>query len=139
MRNKLEMVAHEYQRFFEELGIDPESGVLEIAPTKKFATFPYIGSSYFGAKRKILFVGMDIGRDETPGRIQSFEERNATIECDTHFNKHIAGTYNTALYLLKEHYGWEDIWQKFVLFDTYNHATSSAASLSPSANVASAL
>jgi len=118
-----EQIKNEYQKFFEEFGINSESGVLEKFPNLKFATMPHIGSNYFSAKRKILFVGLDIGKDETPGRFQDLEERNSNIECDINFNPHIAGTYCSALYLLKELYSWENLWNTFLSYPTYSQAT----------------
>ncbi|WP_419161621.1 hypothetical protein [Candidatus Palauibacter sp.] len=49
--------------------------------------------------KRLLVVGRDIGSDETPGRLQHFEERRRAIECTPlpSLNPHIAGTYFTAL------------------------------------------
>lgn len=104
-----------HTRFFYEMGIDPDTGRLSKLPGKKFATYPYVGSKY-GEAKKILFVGLDIGKDPKPGRIQSFSERRASIEdkpLSCH-NPHIAGTYITALYFLKGKLGWNSHWRKIV-------------------------
>ena len=92
-----------YRRFFRDMEIDPETGtILRRADLKeRFATYPYIGSKY-GSRpdlRKLLVVGLDIGSDETPGRLQHFEERRQAIELKPlpEHNPHIAGTYFTAL------------------------------------------
>ncbi len=112
-----------YQKFFKEFDIDPATGILNSYPEIKFVTMPYIGSKYFISKNKILFVGMDVGKDETPGRFQDLEERNSNIECDINFNPHIAGTYCSALYLLKNKQDWQNVWDKFIKYDTYSQAT----------------
>ncbi len=83
------------------MGIDPETGTTPLQTDWKFAAYPYIGSKY-GADpdvKRLLVVGRDIGSDETPGRLQHFEERRRAIECTPlpSLNPHIAGTYFTAL------------------------------------------
>ena len=90
-----------YQRFFCDMEIDPETGTTPLQTDRKFAAYPYIGSKY-GADadvKRLLVVGRDIGSDETPGRLQRFEERRRAIECTPlpSLNPHIAGTYFTAL------------------------------------------
>lgn len=73
---------------------------------------------------KFFFVGQDIGKDETPGYIQTFEDRNDSIEKDIILNSpHISGTYSSALFLLKNHYNWEDSWNNHRKFPTYSQAT----------------
>lgn len=97
------------------MGIDRETGRLDRLPGKKFATYPYVGSKYGNAK-KILFVGLDIGKDPKPGCIQSFSERRTSIEdkpLSCH-NPHISGTYMTALYFLKGKLGWRPHWEKII-------------------------
>lgn len=90
-----------YLRFFGDMGIDPATGTTPLQTDRKFAAYPYIGSKY-GADpdvKRLLVVGRDIGSDETPGRLQRFEERRRAIECTPlpSLNPHIAGTYFTAL------------------------------------------
>lgn len=90
-----------YRRFFCNMGIDPETGTIPRQTDWKFATYPYIGSKYNADPdvKRLLVVGRDIGSDETPGRLQHFEERRRAIECKPlpSLNPHIAGTYFTAL------------------------------------------
>ena len=107
-----------YSGFFEEMGIDADTGCLDRLPGKKFATYPYVGSKY-GDTKKILFVGLDIGKDPRPDRIQSFDERRASIEgkpLECH-NPHMAGTYMTALYFLKDGLDWDSHWRKIIRAD----------------------
>lgn len=118
--NQIEIL---YQNFFKEFDIDPLTGILNNHPDEKFVTMPYIGSEYYTAKIKILFVGLDVGKDETPGRFQNLEQRRDNIACDIDFNPHIAGTYCTALFLLKDEYGWQNEWDNFCTYDTYSQAT----------------
>lgn len=113
-----------YQKLFSQLGIDKNTGEF-IGDNKniKFATYPFVGARYQKAKRKILFVGLDIGKDETPGRMQGFDERRENIACDSNFNPHIAGTYTMALHLLKDEYGWQNVWDKIKGYSTSQQAT----------------
>ena len=90
------------------MGIDRATGVPNSHSHKRFACHPYVGSRY-GEERRILFIGLDIGKD--PGHLQSFETRRARIEdkrlCD--HNPHIAGTWCVALSLLPPEYGWPEV------------------------------
>ena len=119
----LDELKSNYLKFFKDFKINEKTGMLEDFAGQKFVTMPYIGSKYANAKLKILFVGQDVGRDETPNEIQSFEMRNEAIEQDCFFNPHIAGTYSAALYLLKEIYQWENIWNDHQSYSTYSQAT----------------
>ena len=90
-----------YRRFFRDMGIDPKTGTTPRQADRKFAAYPYIGSRYGTDPdvKSLLVVGRDIGSDETPGRLQHFEERRGAIECTplSSLNPHIAGTYFTVL------------------------------------------
>lgn len=90
--------------FFLDGFADRITGVVS-GTEKKIATYPYIGEKY-GEKTKILIVGLDMGIDETPNEIQSFEKRNRiknfkTSNGDFDMNHHMAGSYFTAMYYLK--------------------------------------
>jgi len=102
-----------YQELFKKFEIDEKTGCFKNIPNIKFPTFPYIGSKY-GFSKKILIVGLDIGSDEKIGGIQSFEERRKAIEDKpvSKHNPHIAGTYFTALFFLKDSLNMEDYWNK---------------------------
>ena len=118
-----DQIENAYHEFFNEFEINPETGVLNSYPDIKFVTMPYIGSKYYSSTTKILFVGMDVGKDETPGYIQGLKERRDCIERDTNFNPHISGTFCSALFLLKDEKGWQNIWDKFCTYKTYSQAT----------------
>jgi hypothetical protein len=124
-----EQIKTVYDEFLKEFRIDSDGFLGKFPNLKwKFATMPYIGSKYFSAKTKILFVGLDIGSDETPpkdgapGRYQDLAERNGNIENNIG-NWHIAGTYCCALNLLKEQYSWENAWQELCNYPTYHKLT----------------
>ena len=112
-------LTNKYRELFRRYEIDEKTGCLGYDPTRKFATYPYIGSRY-GEAARILFVGLDIGADETPERpgqpgwFQSFKERRVKIEEKEllKHNQHIAGTYFTALFFLQEELGWQNYWDK---------------------------
>lgn len=114
-----------YQDFFNTLSIINKTGELVINNHfYKFATYPFIGSNYVNAKKRILFVGLDIGADETPGYVQSFKERSNNIETYPieKKNPHIAGTYISALYFLKDEYDWEKEWNLTIKYPTCQQA-----------------
>lgn len=119
----LEQLKADYLKFFEEFKINQTTGILEDYTSVKFATMPHIGSKYEIAKYRILFVGQDIGKDETKNYYQGFDERNQNVEKSHNFNPHIAGTYSSALYLLKDYYNWENIWEEHKKYSTYSQAT----------------
>lgn len=120
LREELEAA---YRRFFRRMGIQQRTGRLRDFPHKKFATCPYIGSRY-GASRKILFVGLDLGIDPEPGRIQNFEGRRKAIEGKrlSDHNPHISGTCITALYFLKDARGWNGCWDRLRHLPTFKQA-----------------
>lgn len=101
-----------YQEFFKNFKINKKTGYFKNNHKIKFPTYPYIGSKY-GRYKKILIIGLDIGSDEKKG-IQSFEARRKAIENKpvSRHNPHIAGTYFTALFFLKEALCYEKYWNK---------------------------
>lgn len=104
-----------YGGFFRKMGIDPDTGCLDLDSERKFATYPYVGSKYETTK-KVLFVGLDISKDPVHGCLQSFSNRRISIEdksISAH-NQHIAGTYMATLYFLKEQKKWGDHWRETV-------------------------
>lgn len=111
--NIIKSVKAVYDHYIELFNIDPETGELPNCD-KKLATYPYIGSKYGQLQTKLCIVGLDIGKDETPG-IQPFSERQQRIEMEDHseHNPHIAGTYMLALHFLhQEMPEWTDYWKK---------------------------
>ncbi len=113
----------EYQNFFKFLGIDDKTGCTNKSDNLKFPTYPYIGTSY-GSVKKLLFIGLDIGMDES-SNIQTFDDRRLGIEfaCPSKANPHIAGTYITALHFLKdEDTSWNAHWDKIKNSNTSQRA-----------------
>jgi hypothetical protein len=112
IRKEMESI---YNIFFEKMNIDNKTG--KVYNTKKrFATKIAIGENYQNCKKKILFVSFDIGRDEKfvdkgEDTFQDFDERRDSV-CSSNLDKnpHMAGVYGTALYFLKDYYGWEESW-----------------------------
>lgn len=96
---------------FKDNFVDRNTGIVETDKTRKLATYPFLGSKY-GKTKKIMFIGLDMGKDETPGSIQSFEDRNENLEWSR--NNHIIGTYFTALYFLKDDFNLNNIWEEIV-------------------------
>lgn len=91
-----------HQGFLEHFQVDRETGLVG-RPYVKFASYPHVGSGY-GSTKRLLIVGMDVGWDETPGKIQSIETRRSLIEGTplTAHGPHMAGTCVMAMHLLRE-------------------------------------
>lgn len=97
----------------------------------RFSGFPYIGSKYSIAKKKIIFVGLDIGEDEcrVDNTFHDFNSRRKCIAgseegCTTlGYNDHISGTYTMALFLLQKYYSWEDSWNNVLSFQDITSKT----------------
>jgi len=105
-----------YDIFFNELNIDKNSGkVNNINNNRRFATKIAIGNNYINAKKKILFVSLDIGKDENfdENTFQDFEKRRISVTQQIPSNPHMAGVYGTALFFLKDFYDWQDSWNIF--------------------------
>lgn len=121
MKSKLTKL---YDQFFQDLEIDTTTGLVG-NQSKRFATMPYVGDQYEHANKKILFVGMDIGKDEyqTKNTYQDFNERKSNVCAESGFNPHIAGTYAAALNFLKDNYGWEKTWNEINKYPTAQQAT----------------
>jgi len=107
-----------YDNFFNKNVIDTNTGIVK-GKEKRFATKIAIGDNYQIAKRKILFVSLDIGKDENLidknlNTFQDFEQRKKSV-CESGYlenkNPHMAGVYGTALYFLKDYYNWISNWQ----------------------------
>ena len=52
-----------FDNFFKEMKIDKNTGVVSDT-NKRFVTKPAIGKNYFKSERKVLFVSLDVGKDE---------------------------------------------------------------------------
>lgn len=130
LQNDLEQI---YNRFFQKMKIDFNTGIL-INSNKRFATKAGIGNNYEKSQKKILFVSLDIGRDElfVQKGINSFQnyENRASSVCSSEKvrNAHMAGVFGISLYLLRKINGWEKEWELFeksnkffkhTLFDNY--------------------
>lgn len=97
-----------YRDFFITNDINPKTGEVKEYGFKtwKFASYPFIGSNY-GDKgcKKILFVGLDLGKDESRGRILGFKEKREVVESmHNHIktmNPNMSGTYITSIYFLQ--------------------------------------
>ena len=128
--NMLAELKNKYRELFKKYEIAPTTGSLKCYPNLKFPTYPYIGSKY-GETKKILIVGLDIGSDETPCGFQCFDERRQAIEKENVYehNPHIAGTYFTALFFLKDELEWNEYWNKTKNFPTCQQALKNGKNL----------
>jgi Uracil DNA glycosylase superfamily. len=110
-----------YDRFYHEVGINPKTGVPE-GVEKRFIGAPYLGTQYAIAKKHILYVGLDQGKDENE-RVHTFDSKREIISPTAKgytmilsrgtFNPHFYGIYAMTLRLLYNEYGWIDLWKDF--------------------------
>ncbi len=107
--------------FSKAIGFDKETGLLPNGK-KRFSGMPFIGNDYGKFYSKILIVGEDIGSDEcvndnakdingTPLYFHDFDSKRKN--CMTgKYHAHLAGTYMTALYLLRKCDKFKDMWEE---------------------------
>ena len=107
--------------FSKAMGFDKETGVLPNGK-KRFSGMPFIGALYGEYSPKILIVGEDIGRDEcvndnakdingTPLYFHDFDSKRKNCMSGKYY-AHLAGTYITALYLLRNCDEFKDMWEE---------------------------
>lgn len=94
-----------YESYFLKNNISSCTGKLK-NKNLKFASYPFVGSNYYsGILPRMLFVGLDIGRDESPNRILGFNEKRKIVEGLDYnlkkMNPHIAGTFITTIFCLR--------------------------------------
>ncbi|MDO8536678.1 MAG: hypothetical protein Q7R94_00315 [bacterium] len=91
-----------YKKFFSDLQINPKTGIVKSDNNLKFATYPFVGSKYAATKLKILFIGLDLGKDESK-KILEFKPKRKVVERMyddiKKMNVHIAGTCISTLWL----------------------------------------
>ncbi|MBE6195123.1 MAG: hypothetical protein E7140_05280 [Rikenellaceae bacterium] len=109
--------------FSEAIGFDKETGLLPNGK-KRFAGMPFVGFRYSEQTPKILIVGEDIGSDEcvndnakdingTPLYFHDFDsKRKNSVNVAGKYYAHLAGTYMTALYLLRNCDKFKDMWEE---------------------------
>ena len=123
MSTKLKKDIHKIlvEDFSKAMGFNGETGLLPNGK-KRFSGMPFIGNDYGKFSPKILIVGEDIGSDEcvndnakdvngTPLYYHDFDsKRNNCV--NVAYNAHLAGTYMTALYLLRNCDKFKDMWEE---------------------------
>ena len=109
--------------FSKVMGFNEETGLLPNGE-KRFSGMPFIGNDYGKFSPKILIVGEDIGSDEcvinntkdingTPLYYHDFHsKRKNCVNMAGKYNAHLAGTYMTALYLLRNCDKFKDMWEE---------------------------
>ena len=109
--------------FSNAMWFDKETGLLPNGE-KRFSGMPFIGNDYVKFSPKILVVGEDIGSDEcvinntkdvngTPLYYHDFHsKRENCVNMAGKYNAHLAGTYMTALYLLRNCDKFKDMWEE---------------------------
>ena len=125
MSTKLKKDIHKIlvEDFSKAMGFNEETGLLPNGE-KRFSGMPFIGNDYGKFYSKILIVGEDIGSDEcvinntkdingTPLYYHDFDsKRKNCVNVAGKYNAHLAGTYMTALYLLRKCDKFKDMWEE---------------------------
>ena len=107
--------------FSKAMGFNEDTGLLPNGE-KRFSGMPFIGNDYGKFYSKILIVGEDIGSDEcvkdnakdingTPLYFHDFDSKRKNCMPEK-YEAHLAGTYMTALYLLRNCDKFKDMWEK---------------------------
>ncbi len=100
--------------FSKAMGFNGETGLLPNGK-RRFSGMPFIGNDYGKFSPKILIVGSDIGCDErrNDNTYHNFDtKRENCVNMAGKYYAHLAGTYMTALYLLKEVAPFNSMWQE---------------------------
>lgn len=109
--------------FSKAMGFNEETGLLPNGE-KRFSGMPFIGNDYGKFSPKILVVGEDIGSDEcvinntkdingSPLYYHDFHsKRKNCVNMAGKYYAHLAGTYMTALYLLRNYDKFKDMWEE---------------------------
>ena len=109
--------------FSKVMGFNEDTGLLPNGE-KRFSGMPFIGNDYGKFYPKILIVGSDIGSDEcvikntkdingTPLYYHDFHsKRKNCVNMAGKYHAHLAGTYMTALYLLRNCDKFKDMWEE---------------------------
>ena len=109
--------------FSKAMGFNEETGLLPNGK-KRFSGMPFVGFRYSEQTPKILIVGEDIGSDEcvinstkdvngTPLYYHDFHsKRENCVNMAGKYYAHLAGTYMTALYLLRNCDKFKDMWKE---------------------------
>ena len=109
--------------FSKVMGFNEETGLLPNGQ-KRLSGMPFIGNDYGKFSPKILIVGEDIGSDEcvndnakdingTPLYYHDFDsKRKNCVNVAGKYHAHLAGTYMTALYLLRKCDKFKAMWQE---------------------------
>ena len=98
--------------FSEAMGFNEETGLLPNGE-KRFSGMPFIGNDYGKFSLKILIVGSDIGSDErkSDNTFHDFHSKRKNCMSGKYY-AHLAGTYITALYLLRNCDEFKDMWEE---------------------------
>ena len=98
--------------FSKAMGFNEETGLLPNGK-KRFSGMPFIGNDYGKFSLKILIVGSDIGSDErkSDNTFHDFHSKRKNCMSGKYY-AHLAGTYMTALYLLRNCDKFKDMWEE---------------------------
>lgn len=109
--------------FSKAMGFNEDTGLLPNGE-KRFSGMPFIGNDYGKFSPKILIVGEDIGSDECVNEntmdidgyslyFHDFDsKRKNCVNVAGKYYAHLAGTYMTALYLLRNCDKFKDMWEE---------------------------
>jgi len=126
-----------YKKFFRKFKINKKSG--NFLPESrwsflKFPTYPLIGSKYSQDKNKrVLFIGLEIGRDEKPNEIMGFDEKRKLIENKNKQSPHVYGMGVITIFLLKNIFTKQEL-DQLCRHKTYKETFNFAKKIKPNFN-----
>lgn len=117
-------IEDKYKLFFGSTDIDHNTGVLgkvepELKDKIRFSGYPYIGTKYMDAKKKILFYGSDIGADElfAKNTYHNLETRRDVVRGPSIKDHHqvVGAIYTIALGILKNNRSWNIAYEELMI------------------------
>jgi len=126
-----------YKKFFVNLRIKKNGKFSQKSRWSflRFPTYPFIGSKYIENKNyRVLFIGLEMGRDDFPeDGIIDFEKKRIICEDTEKHNPHFYGIGVATIFLLKKIFK-NDQWEKISMGKTYKEIFNLAKKIKPNFN-----
>ncbi len=119
-------IEDQYKLFFDSVEIDHNTGILgkvedDLKDKIRFSGYPYIGTQYLNAKKKILFFGSDMGTDELADQntYDNLETRRSAVRRPSVLDHHqlIGAIYTISLGILKDNKSWNNAYVELMMHE----------------------